>query len=166
MPRSRRKKVRHKYRSGLEKEIGAQLNSEGVEFGYEPFKTPFIQPAKKRTYTVDFVLPNGIVVESKGRFPTSDRQKHKFLKDQYPDLDLRFVFSSSRTRISKRSKTSYAKWCKTHGFQYADRLIPRAWLREPVNKASLAVIDRITSGKSAERIAETLERLKDLYKNL
>lgn len=170
---SRRRKLtpaqvgrKYGFRSGLEKQVGVQLTKEGIDFEYEAKKVPFIQPAKKRTYTPDFFLPNGIVIESKGRFLTADRQKHKWLKDQYPALDLRFLFSNSRSRISKRSKTTYGLWCESHGFKYADRTIPTRWLEEPPNEASLAVIEEITSGRAAERITETIERLKHLYTQL
>lgn len=165
MPRPKRHDP-NTYRSGLEEAIGAQLRKEGVPFKYEPFRTPFIQPAKKRTYTLDYFLPNGILIESKGRFDTADRQKHKWLREQYPDLDLRFVFSSSRTRISKRSRTTYGMWCETNEFLYADKLIPKGWLKEPPNEASLAVIEEITEGTAAERIQETLKKLKNLYRQL
>jgi hypothetical protein len=90
----------------------------------------FTEPSKARTYTPDFKLPNGIIVETKGRFVTADRQKHLLVKAQHPDLDIRFVFSNSRARISKGSPTSYAMWCDKNGFRYADKFIPQAWLIE------------------------------------
>ena len=62
---------------------------------YETQKIPFLQPEKKRSYTPDFWLPNNIVVETKGFFTVQDRQKHIWIKEQYPKLDLRFVFSNS-----------------------------------------------------------------------
>lgn len=74
------------------------------------------------------MLANGIVVETKGRFITADRQKHLLVKAQHPDLDIRFVFSNSRTRISKTSKTTYADWCRKYGFMFADKSIPPEWM--------------------------------------
>jgi hypothetical protein len=71
------------------------------------------------------LLDNGIIVESKGRFVTQDRQKHLLVKQQYPDLDIRFVFSRSATRISKQSQTTYAAWCQHKGFLFADKAIPQ-----------------------------------------
>ena len=38
-------------------------------------------------------------IEGKGRFLTVDKQKSLLVKNQYPNLDLRFVFSNSKTRI-------------------------------------------------------------------
>lgn len=122
--------VKYGYRSGLEESLAAQLKAAGVPFEYEETKLAFEEPPKKRTYTPDFKLPNGIIIETKGRFLTEDRQKHLLVKAQHPDLDLRFVFSNSKTKINKRSTTTYADWCVKHGFLYADKAAPAAWLKE------------------------------------
>ena len=52
------------------------------------------------------------------------------LREQYPDMDLRFVFTNSKGKIRKGSKTTYAMWCNKYGFQYADKLIPASWFKE------------------------------------
>ena len=135
MPRKKpltKKQVGLKYgfRSGLEAKVSEQLDSLGVAYQYEPFKVPFMQPAKKRTYTPDFVLSNGIYIETKGRFTVADRQKHLMIRESNPHLDIRFVFTNSRNKISKGSKTTYADWCVKHDFQYADKLIPEVWINE------------------------------------
>jgi hypothetical protein len=135
--------LKHGWRSGLEEVVAEQLRSGGTAFLYEPFGIPYTQPEKLRKFTPDFVLPNGIVVETKGRFVTADRQKHLLLKAQYPDLDLRFVFSNSRARISKQSKTTYAVWCESKGFLYADKRIPQEWIDEPHNEASKSVLRKL-----------------------
>jgi len=99
-----------------------------VPFKYEQFKIKY-EVHEIRTYTPDFELPNGIIIESKGRFVAADRKKHLLVQKQYPSLDIRFVFSNSRAKISKGSKTTYAMWCEKNGFQYADKLIPKEWLK-------------------------------------
>lgn len=119
------------YRSGLEEKLADQLFQAGMEVSYESMTIPYEKPASKHKYTPDFGLHNGIIIESKGRFVTADRQKHLLIKKQHPDLDIRFVFSNSRARISKTSKTTYAAWCEKHGFKFADKLIPESWLLEP-----------------------------------
>jgi Autographiviridae endonuclease I len=135
--------LKHGWRSGLEEQIGEQLKAAGINAKYEELRIPFEQPAKPRHYTPDWVLPNGIVIESKGRFVSADRQKHLLVQAQYPKLDIRFVFSNSKTRISKQSKTIYAAWAQTKGFRYADKFIPEAWLKEPKNHESLAIINTL-----------------------
>lgn len=119
------------YRSGLEEKTAANLKERGINAQYESVKIKYVKPSKSATYTPDFVLPSGIIVETKGRFVTADRQKHVLIKEQHPGLDIRFLFQNSRARISKTSKTTYADWCRKNGFQFADKVIPEAWLEEP-----------------------------------
>lgn len=115
------------YRSGFEQEIAKQLEKLGVPDRYEEESISY-QVHETRTYTPDFRLPNGIFVETKGRFVTGDRKKHLLIREQRPDLDIRFVFYNSAARLSKTSKTTYAAWCKKNGFIYADKEIPPEWL--------------------------------------
>lgn len=118
------------YRSGLEGTVARQLEVAGIRAEYEAGKVDYTMPESKHKYTWDFKLPNGIIIETKGRFVPTDRKKHLLIKAQHPELDIRFVFSRSKTTISKASKTTYADWCIKYGFQYADKLIPIAWLNE------------------------------------
>ncbi|MBN9346633.1 MAG: hypothetical protein J0I48_10615 [Devosia sp.] len=120
----------HGYRSGLEDKVAKQLEDLGIEVRFESFKIEYEVPARKAKYTPDFLLPNGLIIETKGRFLTADRQKHILVKAQRPELDIRFVFSNSRARISKTSKTTYADWCEKHGFKFADKVIPLSWIKE------------------------------------
>ena len=122
--------LKYGFRSGLEEEIAESLRTQGVSFTYEETKVTYTTPPTPHTYTPDFVLANGIIVETKGRFLPEDRKKHLLVKAQHPELDIRFVFSNSRARISKRSQTTYAKWCEKHGFLFADKAIPKAWIEE------------------------------------
>lgn len=122
--------AKYGFRSGLEERIAEQLDKAGVQYTYEQVKLNYIKPASKHVYTPDFVLSNGIIVETKGRFLLADRQKHILVKKHNPTLDIRFVFSNSNARISKASATTYAQWCKKNGFQYADKMIPKEWMDE------------------------------------
>jgi len=124
------KAIKKGYRSGLEDRISDQLKSLSVPVKYEEFKIKYLVPESLHTYTPDFELPNGIIIESKGRFVAADRKKHLLVQQQHPKLDIRFVFSNSKAKISKGSKTSYADWCIKHGFLYADKLIPEEWISE------------------------------------
>lgn len=121
------------YRSGLEVKVADELTQLGVKFHYEPAGWVVYQKPPSR-YKPDFVLPNGIIVETKGQFLSSDRSKHKLIKAQNPELDIRFVFSNSRTRIGSKSKTTYGMWCERLGFQYADKSIPLDWINETLPK--------------------------------
>ena len=120
--------IRNGYRSGLEDDISVDLKKRGVSFKYETLKIKWTL-LENKTYTPDFILPNGIIVESKGRFVATDRKKHLKVKEQHPSLDIRFVFSNSRGKINKGSRTTYGDWCDRHGFIYADKRIPDEWLK-------------------------------------
>lgn len=122
--------LKYGFRSGLEEEIARKLTLKGVGFTFEEKVINYTKPSRVSKYTPDFVLENGIIIESKGRFVTADRQKHLLVKAQHPDLDIRFVFSNSRSKISKRSTTTYGMWSEKHNFKYADREIPDAWIKE------------------------------------
>lgn len=117
------------YRSGLEVKVAKQLEEAGLKAEYETTKIKY-HVEEDRTYTPDFVLPNGIIVETKGRFVLEDRKKHLLVKSQHPHLDIRFVFTNSKTKIRKGSPTSYADWCNKNGFTFSDKLIPKEWLNE------------------------------------
>lgn len=119
------------FRSGLESKVSQQLEARGVKAEYEMWKIPYVVPASNHTYRPDFILPNGIIVETKGLWEADDRKKHLLIREQYPELDIRLVFSSSRTKIYKGSPTSYAEFCEKKGILFADKLIPVEWLKEP-----------------------------------
>jgi hypothetical protein len=125
----RRHAIKNGYRSGLEDDIAKDLKDRGVEFEYEKLKVQW-QLLENKTYTPDFKLPNGIIIESKGRFVQADRKKHLIIQDQHPFLDIRFVFSNSRSKLYKGAKSTYGDWCNKHGFLYADKRIPDEWLKQ------------------------------------
>lgn len=118
------------WRSGLEDAVSKALTNKGAAFSYERLVVSYLPPAKIRKYTPDFLLSNGIIVETKGRFVTEDRQKHLMVKEQHPDLDIRFVFTNPNARISKTSNTTYAAWCDKHGFLYAAKTVPDSWIND------------------------------------
>lgn len=120
------------FRSGLEDKVSKQLEAKNVKFDYELWKIPYVIPESTHSYTPDFLLPNGIFVETKGLWEAADRKKHLLIREQFPELDIRLVFSSSRTKIYKGSPTSYAEFCEKYNILFADKLIPVEWLKEPV----------------------------------
>lgn len=123
--------IKNGYRSGLEELVGNQLSANNIEFKYEDkaSKIKYIKPASNHTYNPDFPFGE-IIIETKGRFVTADRQKHLLIKEQHPSLDIRFVFSNPNAKISKKSNTTYADWCKKYGFKFATKYIPADWLEE------------------------------------
>ena len=124
-----RSALKHGYRSGLEHKISIYLKEKKCEYSYESIKIEW-EDLAYRTYTPDFILNNGIIIETKGRFLAIDRRKHLAIKKQHPKLDIRFVFTNSNSRLYKGSKSTYAMWCNRYGFRYYDRIIPEDWLKE------------------------------------
>ena len=122
-------------KSGLEEVIYNFVTKEDVSFSYETLKIYFDQPTQKKTYTPDFPIKKSFIVEAKGAFNSADRKKHKLIKAQHPEYDIRFIFSNSKTRIGKKSKTTYGKWCDLFGFKYhcihsTNKKFPNNWLKE------------------------------------
>ena len=125
----RREALKYGYRSGLEHKLSLYLDELKYKYLYEEIKIEW-EDLSYRTYTPDFVLNNGIIIETKGRFMASDRRKHLAIKKQHPKLDIRFVFTNSKAKLSKGAKSNYAQWCIKYGFRYYDRIIPEDWLKE------------------------------------
>ena len=134
MPRNRmRVKVTKKvsrFRSKFEKSIASSLRLDGIPFLYEPYPIKYIKPQTPHKYIPDFVLPNGIVIAAKGLFSSKDRQKHLLIQEQYPKLDIRFVFQRPFNRLYKGAKTTYAEWATKNGFKWAKKKVPKEWIME------------------------------------
>lgn len=127
---SKRKQAKKEgFRSYFEYEVAEKLEEQGIDYDYERPETRVKYASKVKTYTPDFELENGILVETKGRLTVSDRTKHKLIKEQHPDLDIRFVFQYNNP-IYKGSKTRYSDWAEKHGFKWAIRYVPAKWAKE------------------------------------
>ena len=121
--------LRYGFRSGLEESIANELEKNRVAYEFEKTKLKYTKPQKIHTYTPDFhLIKKRIFIETKGLFTTQDRQKMKLIREQHPNLDIRFIFSNSRARISKKSKTTYGMWCERYGYMYADKHVPKEWI--------------------------------------
>lgn len=117
------------FRSGLEETIARQIEIAKHKIRYEQIKIQWVDFAI-RSYTPDFVLDNGIILEVKGFWPTADRRKHIEVKKQHAELDVRIVFENSKRKIRKGSKTSYGDWCKKNNILFCDKVVPDEWLNE------------------------------------
>ena len=122
------------HKSGLESRIDEQLQSQGIDGEYEQHEVSYTIPATHHTYKPDFKLPNGIFIESKGWVLPEDRKKHLLIKEQNPNMDLRFVLQSPNGKIYKGSKTTYAQWCEKNGFKWYKKEIPQEWIDEKPTK--------------------------------
>ena len=122
-------------KSGLEEVVYNFLTNNDCRFKYEGMKITYFQPEIKKTYKPDFPIKASFIVETKGAFNSADRKKMKLIKKQNPTLDIRFVFSNSKTKIGKKSQTTYGKWCELNNFPYhcihtTKETFPKDWLKE------------------------------------
>lgn len=118
-----------RFRSQFESNIARLLIDKGIAFEYEKTKVTYVP--KPRTYTPDFYFPEtDVYVETKGHLDKGDRVKMILVKEQNPELDIRFVFLRASNKIYKGSKTTYADWATKHGFRWAEGSIPDDWCKK------------------------------------
>ena len=125
-----------KRRSKLEENFEYLLNDLEVKYKYEDTKLTYIVPESKHTYLIDWSLPNNIYVETKGYLSDhKERSKYILIKEQYPELDLRFVFMDCN-KLCGGAKYSHGTWATKQGFKYCsikDYEIIKEWLNETSN---------------------------------
>ena len=110
-----------------------------VNYGYEVKSFPWTEAlpngycpecgggaVAKRSYTPDFFLDNGVVIESKGRFTPKDRRIALAMQAELGD-DYKLLFQFNN-KLSRKSKTRYSDWCTANGIDFAVREIPEAWI--------------------------------------
>ena len=115
-----------KFRSKLEENVAGLLEGLGISYQYESEKLSY---TIEHNYTPDFVLPNYTYLETKGYWDAADRRKVLAVKKANPQIDLRMVFQAPYNTISKKSKTTYAKWCEKHDIPWTSyHDIPLDWL--------------------------------------
>lgn len=78
-----------------------------------------------RTYTPDFFLENGRIIEVKGRFTVHDRKIALAMKEGGIVICYLFGFDNKLSRVSK---TRYTDWCAKNGLECAVQVIPEDWL--------------------------------------
>lgn len=146
MPRNWKwgKKRESGYRSGAEELLAESLTASGVGFSYESLKLEYEKPVRKgkckdcdgkkvvkvATYTPDFVLNNGTIIEYKGRLTATDRSKLIAVRNSNPDTKIHLLFGSDN-KLQKNSEKRYSTWATEHGFEYAIGVPPKRWLRKP-----------------------------------
>ncbi|OUW21739.1 MAG: hypothetical protein CBD21_00260 [bacterium TMED161] len=113
-----------KYKSKFEAEFANNLTKKKIVFTYETLSIDYTICS---SYKPDFIL-NDFIVETKGYFSKEDRRKHLAIKETRPELDIRFCFQNSKTKLSKAKRSlTYGAWCDRHGFLYCDTYIPKEW---------------------------------------
>lgn len=122
-----------KRRSKLELRFEEILKDNKAEYDYEVTKIQYIVPESKHTYTVDWTLASGILLETKGYLSDyQERHKYVLLKQQHPDIDLRFVFDNPN-KLCGGMKMTHGKWAEKYNFPYCsvkDVDTIASWIKE------------------------------------
>lgn len=83
----------------------------------------------KRRYTPDFFLPNGIILEVKGRFTAKDRKIAQGMQNDHPELDIRYVLQYNN-KLTKTSKQRDGDWLDKHGLDWTTKTDMKEVLHE------------------------------------
>lgn len=116
----------------FEERVIVDLSNRGVSFEYEPDRITY---SVERHYIPDLRLSDTLYVELKGYFRQDAQRKMKAVKEQHPELDIRFVFQNAASTIQgakKRkdgSKMTCAEWADRNGFVWAEGTVPKEWLQ-------------------------------------
>ena len=116
----------NRYRSKYEEDVCGRLDKAKIPFDYETINLHY-QVTEQRKYIPDVILPNGIIIELKGRFTAKDRKKMLLVINQHPDLDIRMVFQNDGW-TTKLKKQKYSEWCIKRKIKYCIGKIPKEWL--------------------------------------
>lgn len=126
------KKLKIKVRNKFEQSAVDTLQKNKSLFQYEEVKLPYFL---ERMYLSDFTIYDKktgklkLFIEMKGFFRAVDQVKMKAVKMAHPEADIRFVFQDSSKKIRKGSKLTYGGWADKWGFPYANKSIPKDWLK-------------------------------------
>ena len=131
-------------RSGFEERIAQELDDANIKYEYETLQFEYEEPLRKnlaacgecgstnliRTgwYTPDFILANGWIIETKGRFTAQDRRKMLAVKKEHPEYKWAMLFMRDN-KIHKRSTTHYSDWCMENDFDFSIGDLKKEWLQ-------------------------------------
>ena len=136
----KRKKIQYKgdtMASQSEVRFAKGLDKRGIKYVYEPITIEW--QVKPKQYTPDFSITRKdgteMLIEYKGFLWAEDKQKMKAVRQQYPDLDIRFVFADAHKPVhgaktrKNGTKQSHAEWAEDNGYLWATEKIPASWLK-------------------------------------
>ena len=126
-----------KRRSKLELQFEKILQDNEVEYAYEITKIPYIVPESSHKYVVDWTIHDGVLIETKGWLENlTERKKYQLIKEQHPDIDIRFVFANPQ-KACGGVKMTHAEWAEKFGFKYCsindtEQIV--SWIKERKRK--------------------------------
>lgn len=85
---------------------------------YESIKIKYTIPAAVHTYVPDFPQTEKLFIETKGIWDAADRKKMLRVIAEHPDKKFIMYFQNARTKIHKKSMTTYADFCDKHEIEW------------------------------------------------
>lgn len=123
-------------RSKLETQFVDILKDFDIPWEYEGTKLNYYIPESKHTYLIDFSIQNKLHLELKGYLSDhAERTKYILVKEQHPDLDIRFVFANCHKPCGGM-KMTHGEWATKHGFKYCsirDYETIKEWINENIS---------------------------------
>ena len=98
------------FRNQFEEKLASFLEERRVAYEYETLVLGYTLEGK---YKPDFILPNGIIIEAKGFFRTSD---------------IRLVFYDQYKKVQGSNLRCY-EWAVKYKFKFANKDIPEEWIK-------------------------------------
>lgn len=122
--RSARRVKLYPYKSQFEKDFHEAY----PQLTYETDKLKY---TVEHTYNPDWKVKEGVYIETKGLWKAADRAKHKYIREQHPDVKVYLVFQNANNKLSRVSKTTYGDYCDKYGIEWTtlQKGIPTAWLK-------------------------------------
>jgi hypothetical protein len=103
------------FKSAFERSLAAQLATHKVTYTYEETAVPYVLNG---TYWPDFkIVSSGVLIEAKGLLDRESKRKMAAVKEQHPELDIRFVFMDANKRIPG-TKQTHGQWATKNGFTW------------------------------------------------
>lgn len=129
-------------KSNLEKTIGNKLIKRGIGFEYEKESYKWSEYIPRaycddcgsnsdcyvdRSYTPDYFLESGTIIEVKGKFTAKDRKIAAAMKEQHPNLKIAMLFSKDNY-LTKQHGKRYSDWCNSKGIEWSLNELKEEWL--------------------------------------
>ena len=111
-------------RNAFERRVDAEFKRLGAGARYESLQIPY---NIDYVYNPDWILPNGTVVEGKGRLTPDEKRKMIAVKRCNPHLKIVFVFYDAHKKISG-TKQTHAGWAEKNGFGWSHELPLEEWI--------------------------------------
>ena len=124
---ARKESIENGFRSKFEFDFSKELVKLGLHAEYEADKFKYTQPEITRSYCPDWKIREGVYIETKGNFSSSDRKKILWFRESNPDIKIYMLFMRSINTLSRLSTTKYSDWCDKNNVEWADIKDKKKW---------------------------------------